>query len=142
MAWILREELSIYFENPATDALGHEIVEGKLVCDRDGVTLRFKLKDRAFRKNESVTMQFSYTEVESLHYTSRFFGPKILTFRTRGTDKLNEFPGADVGKVILHVIKDSRSEAGKAADFVEYRQSEAWLAEQDERLSESRKNSL
>jgi hypothetical protein len=138
----LREELSIYFENPATDPLGHECVEGKVHCDRDCVTLRFKLKDRAFRKNEPEVIHLDYTEVEGMSYSSRFFGPKILTLRTRGTDKLKVFPGAEVEKVELHVVKHSRDAAQKAADFVEYRQSEAYLKEQDDRLSEARENSL
>lgn len=138
----MRDELSIYFENPATDALGHECVEGKIHCDRDGITLRFKLKDRAFRKNEPQILTFTYSEVESVIYTPKFFGPKILTLRTRTTDKLKSFPGAEVERVDLHVIRNSRDSAGKAADFVEYRQSEAYLREQDERLSEARDNSL
>ena len=114
----MRDELSIYFENPATDPLGYEQVEGKLVCDRDGVTMRFKQRDRAFRKNDGLVLELSYSEIESVNYASRFFGPKVD----------------------LHVVRSSRSEATKVANFVEYRQSEAFLREQDDRLSESRES--
>jgi hypothetical protein len=138
----LREEISIYFENPATDPLGHETVEGKLFCNRIGVSLRFKQKDRAFRKNDSIVIELEYTEVESMEYTARFFGPKFLTLRTRGTDKLKSFPGAEVEKVKLHVIRGSRDAAKKASNFVEYRQSEAFLKEQDDRLSDARKDTI
>ncbi|MDF1811068.1 MAG: hypothetical protein P1V20_02610 [Verrucomicrobiales bacterium] len=138
----MRDELSIYFENPATDPLGHESVEGKLVFDRQGATLRYKQKDRAFRKNDPVVVQLAWSEVEAVSYTSKFFGPKILVFRTRGTDKLSGFPGSDVGKVKLHVSKDSRHDAKKAENFVEYWQSEDWLEEQDKNLSEKRNRLL
>ena len=134
-------ELSIYFDNPATDPLGYEQVEGKLVCGPDQVTLSFKVKDRAFRKSKTEKLEFPYGEVESVSYKSHFFGPKILTLRTRGTDKLDQFPGADVGRVRLHVTQTSRDEAKKAAEYVDYQQSEAYLQEQDDRLKESRKES-
>ena len=136
----MRDELSIYFENPATDPLGHEEVEGKLTCHRDGVTLRFKQRDRAFRKNDAHVIEFAYSEVEAIEYSAKFFGPKTLTFRARETDKLKDFPGAEVSSVVLHVVKASREEAARAADFIDYRQSEAYLEEQDQRLAESRQS--
>ena len=136
----MRNELSIYFENPATDPLGYEQVEGKLVCNRDGIRLRFKQKDRAFRKSDPLVIELTYSEVEAVTYSSKWFGPKLLTLRTRDTDKLKDFPGAEVSKVSLHVLKTSRSEATRAEDFVEYHQSEVLLREQDDRLSESRES--
>lgn len=134
----MRDELSIYFDNPATDPLGKESVEGQIVCNHEAVTIRFKLKDRAFRKNEPMLIRFEYSEIESVTFASGFFVSPKLTLRTRDTDKLNEFPGADVAKAIFQVLKESRKEAGKVAEFVEYRQSEIYLEEQHGRLEERR----
>ncbi len=138
----MRDEISIFFSNPATDPLGYDCVEGKILFDRDGVTLRFKLKDRAFRKIDPVVIRFSYSEVEKLTWNSKLLGPKTLRFRTRGTDKLKNFPGAEVEQVVLFVEKISRGDAAKAPEFVEYWQSEAILQEQEERLKKSREDML
>ncbi len=106
------------------------------MCSNPGVTIRFKQKDRAFKKNEETIVELSYAEVESISYSSKLFGPKLLTLTTRNTDKLSSFPGGDVSRVILHVCKQSRKSAERIADYVEYRQSEAYLKEQDSRLAE------
>ncbi len=134
----VRDELSVYFENPATDAMGYDHVEGRLFCGREYVELQFKQKDRAFRKSDAVTIRLDYNEVGEIEYRSSWFKPKVLIFQSRIPEKLEEFPGADVGRVQLLVNKESRDEARKAAAFIEYRQSEAYLRESDKRMSESR----
>lgn len=134
----MRDEISIFFKNPATDPLGKLAVEGKLLCTEENVVLRYKQLDRAFKKNEPEKIEFSYAEIESMTYRSKFLGPKILTVCTRGTDKLKSVPGAEVAQIELHVLKESRDEAERIADYVEYRQSEAYLRERDESLSKER----
>jgi hypothetical protein len=138
----LRDEISIFFSNPATDPLGYDCVEGKLLCDHQGVTLRFKQKDRAFKKNDPVVLSFSYAEVEKLTWNSRLLGAKTLTLRTRGTDKLKVFPGGEVEQVVLFVEKNSRDDAARVPEFVEYFQSEAYLHEQEARMKEARGDQL
>lgn len=128
------DELSISFENPATDAMGYEHVEGKLYCGRDKVELQFKQKDRAFRKNETHTVEFGYGEVEKVEFISRWFRPKILIFQTRSPEKLDSFPGANVGRVELQVISDSVKDARKVAQLIEFKQSEAFVEESERRL--------
>ena len=128
------DELSISFENPATDAMGYEHVEGKLYCGRDQVELQFKQKDRAFRKNETHRVKFDYGEVEKVTFVSRWFKPKMLIFQTRSPEKLDLFPGANVGRVELQVIDTSIKDARKVARLIEYKQSEAFLEESERRL--------
>lgn len=135
------DELSVSFENPATDALGYDHVCGKIYCGRDAVELQFKVKDRAFRKNESQTVRFEYAEVETVHLVSRWFRPKILVFQTRCPAKLDGFPGAKVGRVELQVTAASLVDAGKVADLIRFKQSEAFLAESEDRLSRLREKS-
>ncbi|MCB1231350.1 MAG: hypothetical protein KDN19_13845 [Verrucomicrobiae bacterium] len=132
------EELSVYFVNPARDALGYEHVEGCLRFGRDEVELTFDEKDRAFRKIPAVTVTFGYGEVVKVTYVSRWFRPKQLRFETKTPEKLAEFPGAEVGQVALYIKPESREAASKAPALVEFMQSEAWLAESDERLRERR----
>ena len=132
------DELSVYFENPATDPLGYEHVSGRLRCGRDAVELQFDEADRAFRKTPAQAVSFTYEEVDGVEYTGGWFQPKILTFRVKTPEKLAGFPGADVGRVELRVIRKSRGDASKAAAFVEYKQSEAYLIESAERLEEKR----
>ena len=134
----MRDEISIFFDNPATDPLGKESVEGQIICSHEAVTIHFKQKDRAFRKNEPGVIRFEYSEIESVAFTSGFFVSPKLTLRTRGSDQLDEFPGAEVGRVVFQVLKESRKDAGRLAEFVEYRQSEIYLEEQHERLEERR----
>lgn len=135
------DEISVSFENPATDPLGNDHVAGKLYCGRDAVELQFKLKDRAFRKTESTTVRFLYSEVEQVQLVRRWFRPRILIFRTRCPEKLDGFPGFQVGRAELQVIPASVKEAGKVADFIRFKQSEAFVAESEERLNRLRDES-
>ncbi|MBL9159564.1 MAG: hypothetical protein JNJ70_18925 [Verrucomicrobiales bacterium] len=132
------DELSVSFENPATDPLGYDHVEGKLYCGRDAVELQFKVRDRAFRKGNALVVPFTYAEVERVEYLSKWFRPKVLVFQTRCPEKLDDFPGASVGRVELQVIEASRRDAAKVADLIRYRQSEAFVSESESRLSRLR----
>lgn len=132
----MRDELSVYFENPATDPMGYDHVEGRLFCGRDRVELQYKRRDRAFRKAEPKTIAFGYGEVDRVQFDSGWFRPDVLLFQSRSPEKLEEFPGADVGRVELRVKTGSKREAKKAAAFIEYRQSEAYLRESEQRLDE------
>ncbi|MEO0415415.1 MAG: hypothetical protein AAF226_10745 [Verrucomicrobiota bacterium] len=134
----MRNELSVFFSNPATDPLGKQVVEGRLFCGPDYVELQYKVRDRAFKKNDATEIRFDYSEVEMVDFNSPWIGPKILTFQVRETDKLKSFPGAKVGKIELHVTKASRDDAKKAQSFIEYHQSEAYLRERDADLRSSR----
>lgn len=122
------------FENPADDPLGYNHVEGKLTCGRDEVELHFRQRDRAFRKGETHTVVFGYGEIEKIQYQPRWFRPKLLVFQTRSPRKLDDFPGASVGRVNLHVVPASRGDAAKLESLVELRQSEAFVLESEERL--------
>lgn len=135
----MRDELSIFFENAATDPLGHDGVEGKVTFAPEKVILQFKQKDRAFKKHEAQQLELDYSEIESVQYQSPLLGPKLLSIATRGTAKrLKAFPGAEVSRVVLQVLKSSRDQASKAADYVEYRLSEAYLKERERNLSDLR----
>jgi len=130
----VRDELSVYFENPATDPMGYNHVEGRLFCGRDRVEIQYKQRDRAFRKNETTCLAFDYGEVARVEFVRRLFGPDTLVFQSRVAERLDEFPGSDVGSVALRVLPSSRKEAKRAASFIEYRQSVALLLETERRL--------
>ncbi len=132
------DELSVSFENPATDPLGYNHVEGKLYCGRDAVELQFKTRDRAFRKAEPTTVPFDYAEVEKVEYFAGWFRPKRLVLHTRSPEKLSGFPGASVGRVELNVLPASQRDAAKVADLIRFRQSEAFVAESESRLDRLR----
>ena len=132
------DELSIYFENPATDALGYEHVEGKFRCGRDQAELQFKERDRAFRKTEPTIVPLDYSEIEGIEYLNRWFRPRVLVVKTKSPDKFSGFPGADVGQVELFVTPESRKDAAKVPAFVDFKQSEILLRESDHRLDERR----
>jgi hypothetical protein len=134
----LYDELSVSFVNPAMDPMGYGHVEGKLYCGRDSVELQFRVKERAFRKTASVTVSFDYAEVEKVEYQSAWFRPKVLVFLTRSPEKLDGFPGASVGRIELTVIRESRRDAARVADLIRFRQSEAFVAESEERLKRIR----
>lgn len=132
------DELSVSFENPATDAMGYEAVQGKLYCGLDRLELQFKEKDRAFRKNETISVAFGYGEIEAAEYTGGWFRPKILVLQTRSPEKLADFPGSQVGRVELQVLPASVKQARRVAGLIEFRQSEAFLEETEERLRRGR----
>lgn len=132
------DELSISFENPATDPLGYDHVAGKLYCGRDALELQYRVKDRAFRKGESIIVPFTYAEVELVQLVVRWFRPRALIFQTRYPEKLDGFPGSKVGRVELQVIPDSVNDARKVAELIRYKQSEAFVAESEERLNRLR----
>lgn len=114
--------------------MGYNAVQGKLYCGIDSLQLQFKQKDRAFRKSETVTVEFDYGEVEKVQFNGGWFRPKILAFSTRSPEKLDEFPGARVGHVELRILPDSVSDAKKLAGLIDFKQSEAFLAETESRI--------
>lgn len=128
------EELSVSFENPATDAMGYDAVEGKLICAEEAVQIHFKQKDRAFRKNPTATIEFAYDEVEKLTLVSRWFRPPEIVFETFVADRLSGFPGAGVGRVDLQIIDASKKEVRKLIELFRFRQSEQRLLRSDDRL--------
>ncbi|MCH1408658.1 MAG: hypothetical protein L7V87_06485 [Verrucomicrobiales bacterium] len=128
------DELSVSFENPATDAMGYNAVQGKLYCGVDQVQIQFKQKDRAFRKGETTTVDFDYGEVETTELISRWLRPKILVFATRSPEKLDEFPGAKVGRVELRILPESIANAKKVEGLIDFKQSEAFLTETESRI--------
>lgn len=132
------DELSVSFENPATDSMGYNHVVGKLYCGRDFAELQFKVKDRAFRKTDPKVIRVEYGEVEAVDYRGGWFRPSILVFETRSPEKLSELPGAHVGRIELQVIRGSRGEAKKVADLIRFKQSEAFLVESEGRLEKKR----
>jgi len=138
VALTVYDELSVSFENPPTDPLGYNHVEGKLYCGRDAVELQFKTRDRAFRRSESTSVAFDYAEVERVEYVSKWFRPKVLVFQTRSPAKLDGFPGASVGRVELQVIASSLRDASKVAELIRFKQSEAFVAESESRLDRLR----
>lgn len=128
------DELSVSFENPATDAMGYEAVQGKLFCGLEKVELQFKEKDRAFRRNETITIEFDYGEIEKVEFVSRWFRPKILVFQPRSPERLSEFPGTDVGRVELQVLAGSVRDAKRVTELIRFRQSEALLERSESRI--------
>ncbi len=128
------DELSVSFENPAGDAMGYDAVEGKLLCQASEVILQFKQKDRAFRKNPIQSLRFAYREIEAVEFVSRWFQPKRLTFRTVSADKLEGFPGSNIGSADLYLAKDSLTDAKRVSGLIDYKKSEIRLAESESRL--------
>lgn len=128
------EEISISFENPATDPMGFGAVTGKLSCLRDCVRLQFKEKDRAFRKNETQTVDLEYSEIENLELIARWFRPVLFILETRALEKLDDFPGSQVGRVEMMLPKSSRQSAKKMINLIEFQKSERNLLESEKRL--------
>lgn len=131
------EEISIAFENPATDPMGFGAVTGKLTCLRDSVRLQFKEKDRAFRKNETRVIDFEYVEVENAEVESRWFRPARFVLETRALSKLDGFPGSQVGRVEMWIGKSVVPTARKIIGLIEFRRSEQILQESEGRLDRS-----
>ncbi|MDF1826480.1 MAG: hypothetical protein P1U68_17680 [Verrucomicrobiales bacterium] len=130
------DELSVSFENPATDAMGYDVVEGQLLCRSDELVLQFKQKDRAFRKNPIQSVAFSYSEIEGVEFHGGWFKPKRLVLRTDSPEKLSGFPGAGVGSVELFVQPESVPGAKKVFGIVDFRKSENRLAASEARLND------
>jgi hypothetical protein len=55
-------------------------------------------------------------------------------FATRSPEKLNEFPGAKVGRVELRILPESIANAKKVEGLIDFKQSEAFLAETESRI--------
>lgn len=113
-------------------------VSGKVYCGREHLELQFKLKDRAFRKSETQTVRFDYAEIEKAEFMTGWFRPKILVFQTRSPEKLDGFPGSQVGRIELLVAGRSVTEARKVSELIRFKQSEAFLAESEARLNRLR----
>lgn len=128
------EEISISFENPATDPMGFGAVTGKLSCLRDSVRLQFKEKDRAFRKNETQTVDLDYSEIETLELVAKWFRPVLFVLETRALEKLDVFPGSKVGRVEMFIPKSSKAVAKKMMNLITFQKSERFLIDSEKRM--------
>lgn len=128
------EELSITFENPATDPMGHGEVSGRLTCLRDSLRLQFKQKDRAFRKHETRVVDFEYREIVKLEVESKWFRPARALLETRSMEKLEDFPGGEVGRIEMFLEKSSVDVARKMVGVIDFQRSEELLAESEDRM--------
>ena len=114
--------------------MGYQHIEGKLYYGRDWLELQFKEKDRSFRKGDTTVVRFDYREIESAEFISEWLQPKFLILQTRSPEKLDKFPGADVSRAELQVTRGSIKHAKRVADLIEFRQSESFLEESEDRL--------
>lgn len=133
------ETLNIHFSLPATDSLGRMHVDGKLRCLDEKVVLQYKVRGRTFKKagNELQTIEFPYREVEHVEYASGWFRRRLI-LKTNDPAVLERMPGADLGRIEMHIGKKSRRDAAKIEAFVDFKQSMALAEESHERWEQSR----
>lgn len=134
------EPITIYFEIPATDAMGREHVEGKIRGLDDEVLLHWKVRERTFTRGKHPTHRISlrYHEIEDIAFQGSwlFFRPGRLIFRVCDPAKLEGMPGVDVGHCVLEVARKSRGDARRLAKFLNYKVSEFRRERSEQRLNE------
>lgn len=138
------EELALYFENPATDAMGHDHVFGKIRALHDRVLFHWQLKERTFNAADAQlrTIEMTYRDVEDAALESRFFLRKDLVLRVRDPRVIAAVPGADLGKITLQLTRESKADAEKFVRRIAFRKSEYEADEIAERLDAMREASL
>ena len=134
----LFDEISVEFENPAGDALGHDGIEGRFVCTPDEALLHWKLQDRAFRKSGATTIPLEYGDLESVTYEAPWWRAKRLILKVRKPEMLSAIPGAELGCLAMFVTKPSRENAAKIPEFVDFKLSEVYMAGSVRRLDATR----
>jgi len=114
--------------------MGLGAVTGKLTCLRDCVRLQFKEKDRAFRKNETQTVDFEYNEIENAELIAKWFRSAQFVIETRALEKLDSFPGSQVGRIEMFIPRSSRDSARKMIGLIDFQKSESFLQDSESRL--------
>jgi hypothetical protein len=133
------EPISISFDIPATDPMGHEHVEGKIRGDDDQVILHWKIRERTFTKgtHELHEVLLDYPDIHEVEFKKSFWSRKCqLIFKVCDPEKLEGMPGIHVGRCVFEIEKSARSDAERLAKFLEYKVSEFRREQSMERLNQ------
>jgi len=130
------EPAAIYFDIPATDALGRLNVTGKLRALEDKVVLHWKEKERTFARSASQlkTIELGYDDIEEADIRSKLFFRRFLVLKIKDPRLIEEMPGVQLGSVTLHLPRKSQREAAKFVSLIDYKLSQVAMEKGAERL--------
>ncbi len=134
------EPISIQFEIPATDHLGRNLVEGKLRFLADHVELNWRIRGNVFRggNNEVTSIHLPYGQIEHVELVKRWWRIREIILRIADPALVEDIPGVEMGKMILHIDKRSSKEAKKLNSLIDFKRSVFILDEQTKRLNQIR----
>jgi hypothetical protein len=120
------EPAAIYFDIPATDALGRLNVSGKLRAVEDKVLLHWKEKERTFARSQSQlkTVELDYDDIEEARILKKFFLRRFLVLKIKDPRLIEEMPGVQLGSATLHLPRKSQKEAAKFVSLIDYKLSQ------------------
>ncbi len=139
MSVTLADQCAVYFEIPATDPLGRMHIVGKFLAAEKSASLFWKRKDNEFaaNKDEMQEIKLDYANIESLQLklSMGLWKPRLI-LKIADPAPMTALPGADVGKVTLHLSgKNAKQDARKMIKMLDYRKSDAEATARMERLS-------
>lgn len=134
------DEISINFTIPATDPLGKNAVVGKVRFLADKVEINSRYQGNVFRGGEEklVSVDLTYADVEKAEVVSGWFRVKKLVLHVGNPDLVKELPGMLMGKLEMHIEKNSGEEAKKLKNIIDYKRSEFILDSHEARLQAMR----
>ncbi len=134
------EPVNIHFRIPATDPLGRQEVLGKLRFLPEYVGLSWRMKGNVFKggKGEMINIDLPYGEIEHVELIKKWFKIRRIVLRISNPELVQDIPGVDMGKMVLHIDDRSRDEAKKLTGIIDFKRSMFILDDHEERLKAMR----
>lgn len=133
----LTDSISIYFNNPAIDPLGKKEVVGKIRFLERHVEINWRLKGSVFTggQGETETIDFPYSEVESVELKKKWFKVREIILRVGNPQIIQSIPSLEIGKLCLVIDDRSMQEVKKLARLIDFKKSEFILDEYEKRIN-------
>lgn len=131
------EPVSLDFQIPARDALGHLHVKGRLQATASALLVHWKLRQRTFQRagQELHTVSLEYGDIERVTLKRRLWLRRTLVLQVGDPRLLEAIPGAALGRLDLAIDSKSRAHAGRFERYLEFKRSEALLERRRARLN-------
>jgi len=85
-----------------------------------------------------INMDLPYGEIEHVELIKKWFKIRRIILRIANPELVQDIPGVDMGKMVLHIDGRSRDEAKKLIGIIDFKRSMFILDDHEERLKSMR----
>ncbi len=85
-----------------------------------------------------INIDLSYGEIEHVELVKKWFRIRQIVLRIANPQLVQDIPGVDMGKMVLHIDERSRDEAKKLIGIIDFKRSLFILDDHEERLKSMR----
>jgi len=134
----LDQIIHLEFTIPPTDALGRELVMGKLRFLPKNAELHWRLADNVFRggKDELKSVTLPYSQIDAVNLDKKWLRPSKISLHISDPALVADIPGVEMGKITFQIEKNSEAEVKKLKEYIDFKRSIFLFEQHDAYLDE------